>query len=100
MSEAELELLQGLGPKSSAALREVGITTHAELKQLGSVRVLLKLKRECTSMKPSLNFLYALEGAIQGVHWQEIRRTEKGRLLLELEAQRELEGLLGDDDGN
>lgn len=37
--------------------------------------------------------LYALVGALEGGHWQEIAHTRKGELVLALDAARELEKL-------
>ena len=89
----ELAKLQGLGPKSEKCLNEIGIKTRTDLENVGPVRAFLKLRNEC-STKPSLNFLYAMVGAIEGKHWVKIAKSEKGRLLLELEGYQELEKLL------
>lgn len=86
--------LKGLGPKSEKCLNEIGIFTQSDLEKIGPVRAFLKLKKECTLMKPSLNFLYAMIGALEGVHWKDIVKNEKGRLLIELEGYEELENLL------
>jgi DNA transformation protein len=80
----ELSQLIGLGPKSEKYLNEVGIHTEEELREIGAVCAFSKLLNEC-STKPSLNFLYALVGALEGRHWVTIAKSEKGRLLNELE---------------
>jgi DNA transformation protein len=89
----ELSKLKGLGPKSERCLNEIGIYTKNELEELGAVSAFIKLIEECSS-KPSLNFLYAMVGALQDKHWAEIAKSEKGRLLFELDGFRELEGVL------
>jgi DNA transformation protein len=89
----KLRDLKGLGPKSEEWLNEVGILTSDDLRTIGAVRAFIKLKKEC-SVKPSLNFLYAMVGAIEDRHWAEIAKSEKGRLLIELEGCRELEKIL------
>jgi DNA transformation protein len=89
----ELSKLKGLGPKSEKCLNEVGIHTREELQKIGAVRAFIKLKKEC-STKPSLNFLYAMVGALENRHWANIAKSEKGRLLFELEGYRELEEML------
>ena len=89
----KLRNLKGLGPKSEEWLHEVGIMTPDNLRSVGVVRAFIKLKKEC-SVKPSLNFLYAMVGAIEERHWVEIAKNEKGRLLTELEGYRELEEML------
>lgn len=89
----ELSKLKGLGPKSEKCLNEIGIHTKAQLKEIGAVRAFIKLRKEC-STKPSLNFLYAMVGALENTHWASIAKSEKARLLFELEGYRELENLL------
>ena len=89
----ELSKLKGLGPKSERCLNEIGIKTRHDLETIGPVRAFLKLRSEC-STKPSLNFLYAMVGALEGKHWAEIAKSEKGRLLLELDGYQELERVL------
>ena len=54
--------LRNIGPKSAAQLRQVGVRTLDDLRALGSLEAFVKLKR--AGFKPSLNLLYALEGAI------------------------------------
>jgi len=69
--------LRNIGPKSAAWLRQTGIRTQEDLDAVGSLAAYVRVKR--AGFKPSLNLLYALEGAILGCHWQEIpeaRRTE------------------------
>jgi len=89
----ELSKLKGLGPFSEKSLNLVGIYTEAQLRELGAVRAFIKLKKE-SNQKPSLNFLYAMVGALEDVHWAKIAQNEKGRLLMELEGYRELEAML------
>jgi len=90
---AKLRDLKGLGPKSEKLLIEVGIHTEKELREIGAIRAFIRLKRE-SNTKPSLNFLYAMVGALEGEHWLNIARHEKGQLIMELEGYRELEKLL------
>lgn len=89
----ELSKLNGLGPKSEKSLNEIGIFTKDQLQEIGPVRVYIKLLKECNTW-PSLNFLYALVGAIEGEHWVKIAKTEKERLLTELDGFQELEKIL------
>ncbi len=85
----ELSKLKGLGPKSERCLNEIGIHTVAELKAIGPIEAFVRLCNE-GHIKPSLNFLYALVGALEDRSWQEVARNDKTRLLLELEDYREL----------
>lgn len=69
-----------LGPKSAAWLSKIGVTSLEELRELGSIEVMLRLKQ--SGIPASLNLLYALEGALEGRHWQDIKRERKGELVL------------------
>lgn len=81
-------MLPGLGPASDAMLRAAGIRSVANLRRLGSVRAFLRV--QAAGQRPSLNLLWALEGALTGVPWREVARLERTRLLLELEDLRTL----------
>jgi DNA transformation protein len=82
----DLNALPNLGPKSRQMLRTAGIESLAELRRLGAVRAYLKV--EATGAKPSLNLLWALEGALTGLHWRVVAREHRLSLLLALDAQR------------
>lgn len=87
--------LKGLGPKSEADLIAVGIKTVQDLKEVGPIPTFLKLKS--VNKNVSLNFLYALVGAVKGEHWLDVSRHEKSTLLSELEGYRELENILSEE---
>jgi len=73
----ETQKLRNIGPKSSAWLRQVGLHTREELADAGAVDAFMRVKR--AGFKPTLNLLYAIEGALRDCHWQEIpdeRRKE------------------------
>ena len=89
----ELSKLRGLGAKSERCLNEIGIKTKSDLEAIGPIQAFLKLREEC-SIKPSLNFLYAMVGALEDKHWADIAKSERGRLLIELEGYHELERML------
>jgi len=89
---SKLRDLKGLGPKSEMLLVEVGINTEEELREIGAIRAFIRLKK-LSRTKPSLNFLYAMVGALEGDHWLNVAKHEKGQLLMELEGYKELEEL-------
>ncbi|MEO5628717.1 MAG: TfoX/Sxy family protein [Thermomonas sp.] len=69
--------MRNIGPKSAAWLRQVGLRSLEDIAALGTVEAFMKVRR--AGFKPSLNLLYALEGALLDCHWQEVpdeRRTE------------------------
>jgi DNA transformation protein len=78
-----LSSLPGLGPKSQAMLATAGITSAEQLRELGSVRVFAMVRR--AGVRPSLNLLWALEGALTGQHWQRVAKESRTSLLLALE---------------
>lgn len=81
---AELQELANLGPKSAAVLVAAGIESFEHLKQLGAVAAFARAKR--FEAKVSLNLLWALEGALTGLSWQEVAREHRTSLLLALES--------------
>lgn len=72
--------LRNIGPKSAAWLRQTGIRTQEDLEAVGALAAYVRVKR--AGFKPSLNLLYALEGAIVGCHWQEIPDARRSELVL------------------
>ncbi len=82
---APIESLPNLGPKSGQWLREAGITTIAELKQLGAVVAfrIVKQRQPTTSM----NLLWALAAGLQGKDWRDLDETTKLQLRKEAEAE-------------
>jgi TfoX/Sxy family transcriptional regulator of competence genes len=75
--------LKNVGPKSAAWLRQVGVRTQEDLEALGAVDAFIKVKR--AGFRPSLNLLYALEGALLGCHWQQVPDDRRSQLLIEAE---------------
>lgn len=80
MSTAEL---RNIGPKSAAWLRQVGLRSAQDLVAVGAVQAFLKVKR--AGFKPSLNLLYALEGALLDCHWHDVPEPRRQQLLAELD---------------
>jgi hypothetical protein len=75
--------LRNIGPKSAAWLRQVGLRSAEDLVAAGAVQAFLKVKR--AGFKPSLNLLYALEGALLDCHWHDVPELRRQQLLAELE---------------
>lgn len=85
--------LKSLGPKSQEMLACVGISTQAQLRELGSVAAYARVKR--ANGKASLNLLWALESALSGEPWQQVARLHRGSLLLALEEYERRAGMHG-----
>ena len=88
----QLAKLKGLGLKSEADLNAIGIFSRDDLAQAGAVQAFLALHNQ--NPKTSLNFLYAMVGALEDRNWLDIAQSEKGKLLLELEDIEELTDIL------
>jgi hypothetical protein len=76
--------IRNVGPKSAAWLRQVGVRSQDDLERLGAVESFMKVKR--AGFKPSLNLLYALEGALANCHWADLPAERKAALLLAAES--------------
>jgi hypothetical protein len=76
--------LRNIGPKSAAWLRQVGLRTPEDLAAAGPVEAFMRVKR--AGFKPSLNLLYALEGALRDCHWQEVPEARRAELVEQAEA--------------
>lgn len=79
----EVSALPNLGPKSQAILAAAGVDSVETLRRLGSVAAYALAKQ--VSENVSLNLLWALEGALTGLPWQEVAREHRTSLLLALE---------------
>lgn len=67
-----------VGPRSLEMLEAAGITTLEELIELGEVDAFLRVK--AAGYRPTLNFVYGLYAAIEGIDWREIPTAERNRL--------------------
>lgn len=78
------EKLRNIGPKSMAWLRQTGVRSLEDLRAVGALSAFVRVKR--AGFKPSLNLLYALEGAILDCHWQEIPDGRRSELIIAADA--------------
>jgi hypothetical protein len=76
--------LRNIGPKSAAWLRQVGLRSLDDIAAAGTVDAFMKVRR--AGFKPSLNLLYALEGALHDCHWQEVPEARRSELVQAAEA--------------
>lgn len=77
------DTLPGLGPKSRAMLAAAGLHHRTDLERAGAVKAFLLV--QATGQRPSLNLLWALEGALTGLDWRTVAREHHTSLLLALE---------------
>ncbi len=82
--EAELNIMESLtglpniGIVLAQCLIEVGISTHLQLKEIGSKEAWLRIRARDPSA--CLSKLMALEGAISGVRWHNLDEVKKKEL--------------------
>jgi DNA transformation protein len=81
--DSDLLQLKNLGVASVNILRAVGVNTYEDLKQLGAVEVYRRIKRRGISVSKVM--LYAMEGALLNIHWNQLDPELKARLVREAE---------------
>ncbi|AQT61622.1 competence protein TfoX [Cellvibrio mixtus] len=81
--QSELLQLKNLGMASVNILRAIGINTHADLKRLGAVEAYRRIRAR--NINVSKVMLYALEGALMDIHWNDIPPDLKARLVQQAE---------------
>lgn len=84
LESKQADKLRNIGPKSAAWLRQVGLRTREDLAAVGTVEAFMRVKR--AGFKPTLNLLYAIEGALQDCHWQEIPDSRRSELIIAADA--------------
>lgn len=72
------------------ALTKQAFIQKEDLENIGAVQAFIQLKKQC-NIKPGLNFLYAMTGALEDRYWADIGNSEKTSLLLELDGYQDLE---------
>ena len=75
--------LEGLGPKSEVMLALIGVSSVDGFKGSDAFEMYKKLKEHNVGV--SLNMLYAMLGAQEGVRWQDIARDRKTEILMRLD---------------
>lgn len=79
---ASLVSLRNIGPKSAQWLKAVGILTAEDLYEVGAAEAYRRTKAAHPD-KVSLNMLYALQGALLDLPWNELPPEMKEALLVE-----------------
>ena len=72
------------------------VATEKPLQCVGAINAYLTLWEANPDQRPSLNFLYALVGALEGRSWLNVAQEDRYRLLMELEGFEELKKILDD----
>jgi len=75
--------LKGFGPKSEEILAQVGIHSVEEFMAIDPFELYKQLKLNVKGT--GLNSIYAIIGAREDMHWQEVAKTQKTAILLRLD---------------
>jgi len=82
-SKMRLRDLKGFGPKSEDILAKVDIHSVIEFIEIDPYELYAKLKENVKGT--GLNSIYAIIGAREDLHWQEVSRTRKEEILMRLD---------------
>mgnify|MGYP001144595704 CR=1 FL=1 len=75
---AELVTMKNIGPRTAEWLREIGVQTRADLERLGAVEAYWLI--QSLGYNTTAVLLYALQGALLNVHWNELPAEMKDEL--------------------
>lgn len=82
---SDLLQLKNLGAASVNILHAVGVNSYDDLRHLGPVEAYLRIKQRGIHVSKVL--LYALQGALLGVHWNDLDPQLKQQLVAEVDQQ-------------
>ena len=80
--KSELVGLKNIGPTIEKRLNEVGIMSRADLEKVGAAQAYMKIKMKNSGKTvPVCYYLYSLQGALTGTHWDALPAKTKKQLL-------------------
>lgn len=82
-NKKKLSDLKGFGPKSEEILAKVGVCSVDQFLDCDPFALYANLKREVKGT--GLNSIYAIIGAQQDRHWQEVAKNDKEEILIRLD---------------
>ena len=85
----KLSDLKNIGNTSALWLNTVGIYNLEQLKAMGAVEAYVKIHQR--GIKVSKVLLYAIHGALQDTHWNELDKTIKQQLVDEAKKKTEFD---------
>jgi len=83
MKKLRLRDLKGFGPKSEEILAKVNINSVDEFMKAEPFKLYAELKEKVKGT--GLNSIYAIIGAQEDLHWQEVARSRREEILLRLD---------------
>lgn len=75
--------LRNIGPVSGRRLQVVGISTAGDLEAYGAAAAFVRIKD--AGFRPSLNLLWALQGALLDLDWSALPKELKAKLRRQVE---------------
>lgn len=79
--KSELSHLKNIGPTIERRLNEVGIYNKEQLVEVGAVKAYQMICRKHRNQTiPVCYYLYSLQGALTGHHWNDLPERVKGDL--------------------
>lgn len=84
VAQSELLELKNLGMASVNILQAIGIHTYGDLAEMGAVEAYRRIKNR--GIHVSKVMLYALQGALMDVHWNDLAPELKNKLVKEAES--------------
>lgn len=82
----ELSQLPNIGPTIEKRLNEIGVRNRADLAALGPAEAYKRIAAANAGRTVSVcYYLYSLQGALDGVHWDALPKDVRDRLLREID---------------
>lgn len=91
VNDSGLASLMHLGAEAKQLLETAGIRNRRQLSELGSVGAYVAVKR--AGQNPTLDLLYAIEGALRDIPWATLPYHLRASLTLEADAYLDAEGM-------
>jgi DNA transformation protein and related proteins len=88
--------LKNIGPTIAARLAAVGVRTARDLEVIGPPEAYRRVRRRYATLSiPVCYYLYALQGALDGVHWDSLSAATKRSLREKAATMRPVRSLRG-----
>lgn len=86
--KTRLRGLKNIGPTIADRLASVGLKTVGDLKKIGPAKAFNRVKSAYPDVTiPVCYYLYSLQGALVGKHWNDLSSATKKRLLEEADVE-------------
>lgn len=79
--KSNLAALRNVGPTIERRLNTIGIHSREDLLRIGPAKAYLQMQAKASGALPVCFYLYSLEGALTGRHWDDLPTATKAMLL-------------------